>query len=193
MLTIAWDVDDVLNNLMQAWLEDFCEQKNIEFEYENIVTNPPHELLGISLAEYHTSLDEFRKSKKALYLNPNPQIIEWMEKNQNKFKHITLSGTSTETAKYGAFWVMKNFSKWINSYNIVPSYRAGENFVRQNETKKDFLQWMNVVDILIEDNQKNYEDAKSLGIKSFLVARPWNKGGQSIEEILKELNKLNDN
>lgn len=190
MLTIAWDVDDVLNNLMQAWLEDFCEQKNIEFQYENIVTNPPNELLNISLAEYHTSLDEFRKSKKALYLEPNPQILNWMEKNEGKYKHISLSATSSETAKYGAFWVMKNFSKWINSYNIVPSYRTGENFVRQNETKKDFLQWMNVVDILVEDNQKNYEDAKSLGIKSFLVTRPWNKGGQSIEEILEELNKL---
>lgn len=190
MLTIAWDVDDVLNNLMQAWLEDYCEQKNIEFAYENLTTNPPHELLGITLGEYLTSLDEFRKSKKALYMEPNLEILNWMEKNEGKYKHVALSATSCETAKYGAFWVMKNFSKWINSYNIVPSYRAGENFLRQNETKKDFLQWTNFVDILIEDSEKNFTEASSIGIKSFLVAKPWNNGVRTIKEILEEIDKL---
>ena len=190
MLTIAWDVDDVLNNLMKTWLEYYCQKITSQFSYTDIKVNPPNELLNISLDKYLTSLDNFRMSDNAISMEPNAEVLEWMEQNGATFKHIALSATSQATARNGAFWVMKHFGKWINSYNIVPSYRTGETFLKQNETKKDFLQWIKVVDILIDDNEKNIEQAKELGIKCFLVSRPWNKDGMKMSEILVELNKL---
>jgi len=175
---------------MQEWLKDYCQKTNTQFDYADIKKNPPHELLGIGLDEYLASLDSFRMSDKALSMLPNCEIIAWMEKNGESFKHIALSATSHKTSGNGAFWTMKHFSKWINSYNIVPSYRLGENFIKQNETKKDFLVRIKVVDILIDDSEKNIADANSIGVKGFLIAKPWNNGGYTIEEILAKLDEL---
>jgi len=48
--TIAWDVDDVLNNLMKVWLEQFWQPKNVgqSPNYEEIKVNPPYQLLGVN-------------------------------------------------------------------------------------------------------------------------------------------------
>lgn len=190
MLTIAWDVDDVLNNLMQAWLEDYCLKNNQNIAYDDIIQNAPHMLLGLEMDKYLMSLDEFRMSEKALAMKPNSEILTWLEEYGQNFKHIALSATSHQTSRNGAFWVMKHFSRWIQSYNIVPSYRFDDKCLRHHQTKKEFLEWIKVVDILIDDSENNIESAKSIGIKSFLVARPWNKGGYTISEILNELSEL---
>lgn len=190
MLTIAWDVDDVLNNLMEEWLKDYSIKNEKQIPYSSIKENPPSEILGISLNEYFKSLDKFRLSEASLNMAPNSEILNWFEQNGGYFKNIALSATTQFTSQNGAFWVMKHFSKWISSYNIVPSYRDGENYTRQFETKKDFLNWIKVVNILVDDNEKNIQQAEELGIKGFLVSRPWNTGGLTITEILAELNKL---
>ena len=72
MITICWDVDDVLNNLMEAW---FCffkldSNKDINIDYNDIIKNPPDELLGITKKEYLDSLDYFRVNYYSL-LPPN--------------------------------------------------------------------------------------------------------------------------
>ena len=43
------------------------------------------------------------------------------------------------------------------------------------------------IDIFIDDNLRNVHEVKSLGIRCFLVSRPWNSGGMKIEEILESL------
>lgn len=190
MLTIAWDVDDVLNNLMQSWLIDYSEKNNCKVSYENIITNPPNQILGIELEKYLDSLDEFRLNPKALDMLPNAKILNWLNNKGHLFHHIALSTTSAKTARNGAFWVMKHFYKWIHSYNIVPSYRKDDEFSKLNKTKKDFLNKVKYVDVLIDDSEKNIKDAQDLGIKGFLVSRPWNKNGLTIDEILNKLEEI---
>ena len=44
MLTLAWDVDDVLNDLMQVWLEEAWLPAHPECNvtYRDLTSNPPH-------------------------------------------------------------------------------------------------------------------------------------------------------
>ena len=51
MLTIVWDVDDVLNDLMAVWFRDAWLPKHAAcpVRYEEITENPPHRVLGSSV------------------------------------------------------------------------------------------------------------------------------------------------
>ena len=153
MLTIAWDVDDVLNDLTKQWLCDYCEGKNIKIEYKDIVSNPPHNILNITFYEYINSLDCFRLSDKALNMLPNDKILNWFEQYGYLFNNIVITSTAAKTSQNSAFWVMKHFYKWIHSFNVIPSYRIDDNVVRIDKTKKDFLERVGNVDIFIDDNE----------------------------------------
>jgi hypothetical protein len=85
---------------------------------------------------------------------------------------------------------MKNFGKWIRSFNFLPSPRLGENAPKYDCNKASYLKWLKNADILIEDNKDNILQAEEAGIKGLLVGKPWNDGKLSIKEILKELGKL---
>lgn len=65
MLTIAWDVDDVLNNFMYDWLnkEWLTENPLSSVVFKNLTENPPKRILKISKNEYLNSLDKFRFEK----------------------------------------------------------------------------------------------------------------------------------
>ena len=57
--TIAWDVDDVLNNLMRAWFEEkwLIDHPECNLLYEGLTENPPHRLLETNVDNYLKSLD----------------------------------------------------------------------------------------------------------------------------------------
>ncbi len=190
MITIAWDVDDVLNNLTGEWLKYFCKKYDKDISYSELTVNPPCEIIGVGLDEYLKSLDEFRMTDIALNLTPNKYILDWMKKSGRRFNHIALSATSAQTACNGAYWVMKNFYEYIHSYNIVPSYRNNDTISRPFKDKGEFIKECKYIDILIDDSEKNIERAKNAGALGFLVKQPWNKNGLEITEILEKLNEL---
>lgn len=192
MLTIAWDVDDVLNDFMRNWLEDFwlVSRKDSVFLYDNLLENPPHEILGITFDEYLNSIDLFRLSDKAFHLEPNKEILNWLEEKGSSFRHMALTAVPLKTSPVSAYWVTKKFGKWIRSFNFVPSKRNGENHPVYHKNKKEFLNWIKKVDILIDDNKDNIEEAESLGIKGILISRPWNTGGYTIKEVLNILEAI---
>lgn len=191
MLTIAWDVDDVLNDLMQCWFNDF-KQSNCSCEvcYQDLIQNPPHEILKMYKNDYLNSLDEFRLSGKFLEMIPNPEILSFLEEKGQHFKHIALTATALKTAPNSAYWTTKHFGKWITSFNFVAATREGENRPVYYENKQEFLKYFQNVDILIDDSPDNIEQAQAIGVKGILISRPWNKGGYTIKEALGVLNEI---
>lgn len=186
-ITIAWDVDDVLNDLMRCWFEAYYEGKNIT--YKDIIQNPPLNILDLSLTEYLYSLDKFRISDEAFKMEPNEEILNWFQRNGKNFRHIALSATPINTAPVSAYWVTKHFGQWIQSYNFVPSKRDEIENYAHNQNKKDFLKWFEKADILVDDNIQNIKDAESIGIKGVLISKPWNTGGYSVKEALEVIDK----
>ena len=187
MITIAWDVDDVLNNLTECWLKYYNSNNNTSFDYNDITKNPPHEILNISFEKYIESLDEFRMSEYAQQLVPNQDILDFMDKHKDRFNHIALTATSAHTAYNSSYWVLKNFYKYVFSYNVVPAKRDYLTYSNYSD-KKSFLQQHSDVKILIDDSIKNVEDANSIGVKAYLLKRPWNEG-MEINEIFNEIER----
>lgn len=190
MLTIVWDVDDVLNELMREWLYKKWLRENPSSccHYEEITVNPPEGLLGITRKEYLRSLDEFRK-EQMMTLKPNAEVVGWFEQYGYRYRHQALTATPLSCAALSAYWVTHHFGRWIRGFHFVPSLREGQETSQYETTKREYLEWFGKADIFIDDNYENVKAAEHIGIKSFLVARPWNHAGMELTEILQELTK----
>ena len=186
MITIAWDVDDVLNDVMRCWLEQKWkpEHPGCTVAFEQITQNTPERILKSTKEEYLTSLDDFRLSGLYAEMKPDPVVLEWFKKNGHKARHIVFTAVPTKAAQISAAWVMKNFGRWIRSFNFVPSPReAGEVLI----SKAQYLKWFGKADVLIEDNEQNVYEAEKIGVKGILVSKPWNKSRIGIKEALTQI------
>ena len=192
MITIAWDVDDILNDLMRCWLVDkwLPEHPDCKVCFEQITQNTPEHIINRPKEEYQLSLDAFRLSGVYLRLQPNPEILAWFEEFGGKARHIALTSVPLKAAHISADWVMKNFGKWIRSFNFIPSTRKGEQVPEYSHTKADYLKWLDKVDVLVEDNEQNIREAEELEVKGILVKKPWNKSNLAVKDALIEIDKI---
>lgn len=191
MKTIVWDVDDVLNDLMRDWLEQAWKPSHPEcgLAYDQVVENPPHRVLGISLKDYQVSLDCFRSDKFA-GMAPVPEALAWFHQYGNMFRHIALTSVPLAGAGVSSGWVFKHFGQWIRSFNIVPSHREGSGVFQYDQTKADFLTWWGKADIVVvDDNSTTIRAMRDLGIPAVLAPRPWNSSHQTLAEALGALVK----
>lgn len=188
VLTIAWDVDDVLNELMKQWfeLEWLPLHPECSLKYEDLSENPPHRLLGVSCEEYLRSLDIFRNSRKARLMKPDEEVLSWLRAHGHCFRHMALTSRPLHTIGAVSEWVFTHFGNWIRTFSFVPN-RDCADVLKYDEEKKDFLRWLGKVNILVDDNIKNVETAGSLGIKGILVPRPWNKKNSNFNDALNEI------
>lgn len=187
--TIVWDVDDVLNDLTREWFhqEWLTSHPECQVSYADLLENPPHRHLGITLGDYLHSLDSFRLSAPAAAMRPDPFIIKWFQKNGRYYRHIALTARPQRTVWPAMQWMLLFFVPWFQLFGFVPSPRKGDTSFQPDTSKGDFLAWLTKADFFIDDSPENVHDAQRLGIQSFLVDRPWNKGGLSLPEILDRL------
>ncbi|PIU41259.1 MAG: hypothetical protein COS99_06340 [Candidatus Omnitrophica bacterium CG07_land_8_20_14_0_80_42_15] len=192
MKTIVWDVDDVLNDFMRRWFEDswLPSHPGCKLRYADIAENPPHRLLGVSEKDYLDSLDKFRLSEAAVKMLPAPQVVEWFKANGGNFRHIALTARPIGAIPPVSEWVFRHFGIWIRTFHFVPSLRPGQQIPEYDHNKCDYLRWLGKVDVLVDDNEKNIDEAGSLGIAGVLIKRPWNKSNSSIDEALSLLNRI---
>lgn len=189
MLTIAWDVDDVLNNLMGEWLTKkwLPEHPGCRITFAEIKQNPPEVILGCSRAEYEASLDEFRLSTLYPAMLPDKDVLAWFKKNGSRARHLALTAVPLKAAHISAAWVLKYFGSWIRTFSFVPSVRLGEEVVLYDRSKAGYLKWLDRVDVLVEDSEPNINAVRAIGLPGFLVNKPWNKGGVPLKEALAKI------
>lgn len=192
MKTIAWDVDDVLNDLMRLWLEQkwIKEHNNCKVRYPEVIENPPHRLLGVGIDEYLNSLDAYRLSLLYQQMTPEKEIVEWFVRCGNNFRHIALTAVPLVAAPASSQWVFRHFGTWIRTFHFVPSKRAGQNIPDYDTDKSAFLKWLAKVDVFIDDNPDNINAVKSIGIKNILWPRPWNDSKLTTPEALASMEKF---
>lgn len=187
MKTIAWDVDDVLNELMRAWLTEAFLPAHPESTatFASLTENPPHQVLGITLAEYLTSLDDFRAKRQAA-LAPNPEVLAWFQRRGDAFRHVALTATPLGNAHRSGEWVLRHFGRWIRTVTVLPSHREGEDLPVYDATKVDHLRWLGKVDAFVDDTPKNVAGAPAT-TATILVPRPWNGRSGTVATALAEL------
>lgn len=191
MLTIAWDVDDVLNDLTKQWLdfEWLPAHPDCTLRYEDLRLNPPHDLLGVEKAVYLQSLDRFRASARAKDLLPNPGVSAWLQEYGHRCRHLALTARPLDTAPDLAHWVMHHFGNWIRCFGILPS-RFHEGVPVYDRTKGEFLRWIEAGDILIDDSPQNCRDAEAAGIRALAYPQPWSGSTQTIAEFFEHITEL---
>lgn len=189
MKTIVWDLDDVLNDLMRAWLTLAWNGEHPEsrIRFEELKSNPPLKELNASPAEYLASLDRFRLSPAGDNLRPNPVLYHWLEQYGHKFHHHVLTARPLSCVPGAAHWIFEHFGRWFRHFHFVPSLRAGENLPAYERSKGEVLQRLRCADYFIDDSVENVQEASELGICSYLFPQPWNQAPFSIEEILNDL------
>lgn len=196
MLTIVWDVDDVLNDLMHAWFTSVWKPAHPEscLRYEDIVDNPPYESLGIAKAEYLASLDAFRLSEAARRMAPNAAVLEWLHSYGGAYRHIALTARPLDTAPAAAEWVLRHFGEYFRCFGVVPSRpgAAASLYHRKlyDRNKGDFLRWLGKGDFFVDDSAENLAAAGKLGIRTILYPQPWNAATHTVGDLLSTLTDL---
>lgn len=191
MLTLVWDVDDVLNDLMYQWFRHawLMEHPGCGIAYEGLTSNPPHLVLGVQRTEYLDSMDRFRQTERAGDMTPNPEVCAWFRADGHRFRHVALTARPLETAGEVAHWVMRHFGAWIRCFGVVPS-RPADDIPAYDRTKGEFLAWLGRGDVLIDDSAENIVQAKALGLRTFQPAQPWNDSTLTITAVLHQLSDL---
>jgi len=188
MLTIAWDIDDVLNDLMLTWFQQawMAQYPNSKLSYSEIVENPPDRILGLSRAEYLTSLDQFRASNDARAMAPNPVVLTWLNKFGADYRHIALTARPLDSSPQAAEWLFRHFGHYIRTFSVVPT-RFPDGVPFYDRDKAAYLSWLGKADILVDDSEENIRGAESLGIRGILYPQPWNRASQTPDNILRSI------
>ena len=189
--TVVWDVDDVLNDLMASWLVQVWvpEHPDRPMAYSDVLTNPPHELLGIDRSAYLASLDDFRTSDAYAAMPPNPRILAWLEANGERCHHVALTATALRAAPSTAAWVLRHFGRWIRGFAVVPAERAGEHLPRYDADKGAWLARLRGPAIVVDDAPANLAAAAAAGASTLRWPQPWNGEAGTHEDALVELDR----
>jgi hypothetical protein len=191
MLTVVWDVDDVLNDLMYQWFVYgwSVQHPDCLISYAELKSNPPHEILGIDRNNYLSSMDLFRRTERARNMLPNSEVLTWFREQGGRFRHIALTARPLETAPDVAHWVMQHFGAWIRCFGVVPT-RIEQGVPAYDQTKGEYLAWLGSGDIVVDDSTENVRQAESLGLRTLQLAQPWNNSGLTISALLHELSEM---
>lgn len=189
MKTIAWDVDDTLNDLMRLWLENsfLPRNKRSAVVYSGLAANPPHKLLGLSLPAYLRSYDAFRLSGAYDAMPPRKEVTAWFRRHGAKYRHIAVTAAPIAAAHKSAGWVFRHFGRWIRTFHVVPTPRAGQALPRYDATKADFLRSIGGCDIFIDDSPENIRQVKATGARCLLAPMPWNGAPGDMAALLRSL------
>lgn len=188
MLTIAWDIDDVLNELMLTWFTKVWkpEHPSSRLGFSDISENPPDRILGIPRGEYLSSLDQFRASAWAREMAPNSRVLDWLNRHGADYRHIALTARPLDSTPHAADWLFRHFGRFMRTFAVVPT-RVANGVPAYDRDKAAYLAWLGKADILVDDSEENIRGAASLGIRGILYPQPWNCASQTPEAILRSL------
>jgi hypothetical protein len=189
MITVAWDVDDVLNELMRRWFELVWSPRHPEAHvaYDGLSENPPDGVLGISRAEYLASMDEFRHDPRCVTQAPRRDLLDWFGREGQHARHVALTAVPLHAADVSAAWVVRTYGRWVRCFGLVPSPRPGDP-PPAFASKGDWLDWFGGVDLFVDDSEENVAEAQERGVRAFLFPQPWNAAsGRPLEDLLNEV------
>ncbi len=186
MKTMAWDVDDVLNDLLRAWFDQAWRPRDptCAISYEQLTENPPHAILGTTIDDYRRSLDAFRLSDAGADLPPNPLLVEWFRTFGPRARHLAISAVPLRTASRSAAWVMRHFGRWIRTFHVVPTPRDDDPAPEYEQSKAESLKHFRDVDVFVDDTPCNLAAVAESGVKAVAFPRPWNANRTSVRETL---------
>jgi len=189
MKTVIWDVDDVLNDLMDAWLQTWWRPSHPDcgLTPAGLTANPPHGLLQIPLDQYLASLDAFRDSPRGRDLDPSPLCLAWFARHGHLARHLALTAVPLWAAPLSAAWVMRHFGRWIRFFSVVPSARPGDEAPVIHRTKAEAMAMLRGPLLFVDDHPHHIAAARAIGVDAYLFPRPWDDATGTAAQTLGRL------
>ncbi len=193
MLTIVWDVDDVLNDLAALWFAEAWLPGHPDCVacFDGLAGAPPEVVLGTTREAYLESLDAYRHSGAYASQPPRPDVLAWFEAHGGEARHLALTAVPLHAVHVSAEWVLRHYGRWIRGVHVVPSARPGDPPGPPERDKGQWLAWFGGADVLVDDGPENVTAALALGLRGLLFPRPWNAdAGRPVSDLLEELTGL---
>ena len=188
---IAWDVDDVLNDLMGNWFEGkwLPEHPGCRLHFTDLTQNSPERLLGVEREAYLQSLDEYRLTKYQS-MEPDKNALRWFRDCGEQYRHVVVSAVSLKAVHISAEWVYRHFGQWMRGFFVAPTSRGEKLVEGYPTTKQDIFQGWIRPDVFIDDNPANIAQAKACNIPAILRKKPWAPKGDEWAAIAAKFEKL---
>ncbi len=186
MLTIAWDMDDVLNDLIWAWFHEewLPSHPDCRLQYRDLLENPPHRILGIESGEFVNMIDAYRESDKAAKLTPSPQILDWLASYGALCLHAVVTARPIGSLPQMSHWLFRHFGGYVRALGVVPvRLKPGE--PAYHNTKGEFRSWFGKIDVLVDDSEENLRSAEASGVRGILFPQPWNSNRGTVSDTLR--------
>ena len=185
---LIWDIDDVLNDLMNLCISTTAQKLKPGIKFEEIRNNPPLPELGCSLDEYRGILDECR-NKYLFDQPPRKEVMAFFRDWGEHFRSITLSAAPLSITPRSSEWVLRHFGPWIQGTIFVPSPRKDAPVLSASFSSK--AEAVLALDgILIDDMPANVEKVRAAGGEALYFPAPWNENkDMSIKDFFSELIK----
>ncbi len=181
---MAWDVDDVLNDLSAAWAS------HEGLDWKSARGGSPKEMassLGIPEDEYLASLDRFRREEYR-FLSPNPFIRDWLSQAAGSVRSVAITRTPIRTAGQVSRWVFETYGHLIQGYFVALSPRREDPVNTTYESKADVVRRIVGVVALVDDQPANFSDLP-VTCAALEYPRAWNSAGAATD-LLADLSAL---
>lgn len=179
-VTIAWDVDDVLNELTRSW----AETAGLGDRFKDGQGRDPGAYvnsLGFPPSDYLISLDEFRANCYGS-LEPNSLTHAWFVQHGSRCDHVVVSRTPLKASSIMRAWVLDHFGRWITNVIVTPSWRSTDPSGTLYPSKGDIMQSIRKPAVLVDDTEANLVEARrTCHVVTF--AQPWNSGASQRDSL----------
>ncbi len=184
MRKIAVDIDGVLANLTEPFLEYYNQREGTNFRLENVHTTNFKELFGINGEEEKKLLDDFFKSDFFSNIQPIMGAQEAIS-HLSKRNHLVIVTARKE-------YIQDKTNEWIERFfpDVFSEIHFARNINSGDESKlsKFDICMEKGYEIIIEDDLVYANPCAEKGIKSILLNHPWNQE----ENLHPEITRVNN-
>lgn len=177
-MRIAIDIDEVLAETLEAFLDYHNKKYKTSFCKEQFYTYDWWEIMNISVKKILDRFYDFIKTDHGSNIVPVEgavETIKYLSKN-NKLSLIT--GRPKKIFKETHDWINRYFPKCIEEIHFTGDY---VNPIK-NITKGNICKQINA-SFIIEDVPRYSENCAQAGVDVFLFDRPWNQGVEQNDKI----------
>jgi len=184
-MNIGFDIDDVLCDLVGDFLAFYNKKFNTNFKYENFNSYAWYDVLEHNKDDFKAILDEYLNNGAYKILKPYNDMIELLKElstNNNDIYLITARPDIYHNDN--KIWL----DKFLSGYYKKLIYSSNNHSYKNNNlSKAEICQNLNIK-VMVEDVLNYAIDCANLGVKTFLVDRPWNQDIQKHKNLIRVKN-----
>jgi uncharacterized HAD superfamily protein len=184
---IATDIDEVLAELIEAFLTYHNKNYNTDFRKKDIFNYNLHKVFGYSQKVVLERFERFYKSEDFKNLKPVNDSQEVIEKLSKDNDIIIITARSEGIAEQTKEWLHKYFNSNFKHIHFMNTTFDSNTTIEKADICLEYG-----ANIFIEDSYKNATNAAKKGIKSYLYTQPWNQNKNHLHSNLVRVYSWND-